>query len=196
LFTSGRGDSGATVKATARAIGKGNSKGNSKSNCNCNNKGVGQECPTHTGKSNDELFCFAMAGLEEEVPGFLILAVFLAGGLGGEVEGGVLLADGGVGHDVPIVGGDDVEGEEVDGAGGIAAVFGAADAEAVASFGMAAEGAFDLDAEDGAGIFDADVVAGEASVGVGDAETLGHGEDHEIEFGPGSALDAAFDAAA
>ncbi len=136
-----------------------------------------------------------MAGLAEEVPGFLVLAVFLAGGLGSEVESGVLLADGGVGHDVPIVGGNDVEGEEIDGAGRVAAVFGAADAEAEASFGMAAEGAFDLHAENGAGIFDADIVAGEASVGIGDAQALGHGEDHEIEFGPGSALDAAFDAA-
>jgi len=136
-----------------------------------------------------------MAGLAEEVPGFLVLAVFLAGGLGSEVESGVLLADGGVGHDVPIVGGNDVEGEEVDGAGRVAAVFGAANAEAVASFGMAAEGAFDLHAEDGTGVFDADVVAGEAAVGSEDSQALAHGQDHEVELGPGAALFAAFNAA-
>src|SRR5579863_1065247 len=122
--------------------------------------------------------------------------MFFAFAVGSEVEGGVALADGGIGEDIPVVGGDEVGGEEIDGARSVAAVLGAANAEAVSAFGMAAHGAFDLHAEDGTGVFDADVVAGEAAVGAGDFESLAGGESHEVKFGPGSALARVLDATA
>src|SRR5579863_7394832 len=114
--------------------------------------------------------------------------MFFAFAVGSEVERGVALADGGVGENIPVVGGDEVGGEEIDGARSVAAVLWAADAETVSTFGMAAHGAFDLHAEDGTGVFDPDVGAGESAVGAGDFESLASGEGHEVKFGPGSAL--------
>ena len=45
-------------------------------------------------------------------------------------------------------------------------------------------GAFDLDAEEAAVVFDGEVVAGHVSPGLGDAESLLGGAGHEAEFGP------------
>lgn len=44
-------------------------------------------------------------------------------------------------------------------------------------------GGFDLDAEDAAAGFDADVVGGGAAPGIGDFEAVVHGLGHETEFG-------------
>jgi hypothetical protein len=45
-------------------------------------------------------------------------------------------------------------------------------------------GAFDLDAEEAAVVFDGEVVAGHVSPGLGDAESVLGGAGHETQFGP------------
>jgi hypothetical protein len=89
---------------------------------------------------------------------------------------------GGGGNDVPDVGFDYVGGDEVD------LVLGVGDAVVgdVAFVGASAFvfGAFDLDAEEVAVVFDGEVVAGHVSPGLGDAESVLGGAGHEAQFGP------------
>jgi len=85
-------------------------------------------------------------------------------------------------NDVPDVGFDYVGGYEV------YLVVGVRDAVVgdVAFVGASAFvfGAFDLDAEEVAVVFDGEVVAGHVSPGLGDAESVLGGAGHEAEFGP------------
>ena len=86
--------------------------------------------------------------------------------MGGEEDVG-LVVGGGEGEDVEGVGGDYVGGEEVDLGWGV----GDAVVVEVAFVGVSAmeDGAFDLDAEEVAVVFDGEVVAGHVFPGLGDA---------------------------
>src|SRR5580704_15411870 len=117
----------------------------------------------------------------ELVPGFFVLSEFGILAVGGEhyVDSAF---EGGGGNDVPDVGFDYVGGYEV------YLVVGVGDAIVgdVAFVGASAFvfGAFDLDAEEAAVVFDGEVVAGHVSPGLGDAESVLGGSGHETEFGP------------
>jgi hypothetical protein len=101
--------------------------------------------------------------------------------VGGEDYGG-LVVGGADGEDVPGVGGDDEGGEEVELVGAVDDVAGAdgADVGVVALV----EGAFDLDAAEGAVVVGGDVVGRGFSPGLGDAEAALDGGLEEAEFGP------------
>jgi len=76
-----------------------------------------------------------------------------------------LAVSGGQGEDVEGVGGDYVDGEEVDLGGGVGDAV-VVEAAAVGVFLAALEGAFDLDAEEVALVVDYEVVGGVVSVGL------------------------------
>ena len=144
----------------------------------------------------DRVFILAFGCLQEQMPGFAILAVFLAFTGRSEMQSGISFSDHGVRDNEPVIGGNDIESEEVDGSLGVAAIPGSSNVEAVAALGVAAHGAFHLNAEDWTGGFEAYIIAGEASVGAGNLEPLARGQRHEVEFGPSTTLFGVFDAAA
>jgi hypothetical protein len=126
----------------------------------------------------------------EEVPGFAVAGVFLAGVAGAEVEAGVEFSDDVEWDDVPDVDGDEEDGEEVDGAGLVFFAAGADQVEAEAFARTPVDGGFDLHAEGAVRVVDTNVVAGDAE-GAGDFHAVAGGEHHEIKFGPLAAVFAA-----
>ena len=120
---------------------------------------------------------------EQEVPGFQIGFVLVAGAVWG--EGDVALEAGGDagGEDVPEVLGDDVGGDEIHQALGraLAAIVG--DMAAVASADDA-HGGLDLHAQHAAVMFDHEVVRGGVSPGFGNHYAVFGGSGHEAEFDP------------
>jgi len=129
-------------------------------------------------------FFFPGAGFgaaAKKMPGFAVLAVFRLGTVGREDEAGAS-ASGGERNDVPDVGLDDVDGEEVEAVGGVGDVAGGY----VAFVGAAAPvvGAFDLDAEEVSVVLDGEVVGGGLSPGLSDAKAVLGGTGHEAQFGP------------
>jgi hypothetical protein len=79
------------------------------------------------------------------------------------------------GEDVPDIFGDDVGGEEVDGAGGVTRAVAVGSEGAEVSVAEAVAGGLHLYAEKVAAVFDADVVGGGISPGLGDFESAAHG---------------------
>ena len=117
----------------------------------------------------------------QEVPGFLVFAVFGFLQVRGEDYGG--LASGGAdGEDVPGVGGDYVGGYEVELGGAVGDVGGADGADVgVLAF---ADGAFDLDAAEAAAVVGGEVVGGGVSPGLADEEAEFGGAGHETQLRP------------
>ena len=87
-------------------------------------------------------------------------------------------------NDVPGVFGDDVGGEEIDVAGGVARAILVGAEGALIAVAQAVAGGFDLDAEIAASVLDADIVGGGVSPRFGDLETVTDGLRHELEFDP------------
>jgi len=120
----------------------------------------------------------------------------VAAGAGGRAVGiysephfGFGAEDRGAGDEVPGFGGEDVESEQVEVVGAIALFSGTAVPEAAeVSAAFAGGEALDLDAEESAAVFDADVVGGAVSPGLGDAEAVQGGLRHEFEFDPFATL--------
>jgi len=123
----------------------------------------------------------AFGAAAKQVPGFAIWSVLGAGAVGREDEAGAS-ASGGERNDVPNVGLDDVDGEEVNAVAGVGNVAGGD----VAFVGAAAPvvGALYLDAEEVSVVLDGKVVGGGFSPGLGDAEAVLGGASHEAQFGP------------
>ena len=124
----------------------------------------------------------------EEVPGFAVAGVFLAASAGAQVEGAGAASEDGIRDDVPGVERDEVDGEEVEGAGRVGGASGAHDVEAELASAALVERGFDLDAEEASVVFDGDVVEGGVAVGFGDAESFAGGAGHETKLGPLPAL--------
>lgn len=123
----------------------------------------------------------AFGAATKQMPGFAVGSVFGFGAVGREDEAGAS-AGGGEGNDVPDVGVDDVDGEEVEAVAGVGNVAGGD----VAFVGARAPvvGAFDLDAQEVSVVLDGEVVRSGFSPGLGDAETVLGGASHEAQFGP------------
>jgi hypothetical protein len=126
----------------------------------------------------------------EEGPGFEVdfveIAVQLFCGASGTEHEHVAFGfeDDAGGEDVPDIFGDDVGGEEVDGAGGVAGAVAIRGEGAEVSVAEAVAGLLDLHAEKVAAVFDANVVGGGISPGLGDFEAAAHGLRHKLEFDP------------
>ena len=115
-------------------------------------------------------------------------------GVDGDGEFGSGEKDGGGGDEIPGVGGEDIEGEQVEVAGMVALFAGESVAEAAEVASTFAGGeAFDLDAEVVLAVFDADVVGAGVAPGLGDGEAALGGGVHEAEFDPFSALLVGFE---
>jgi hypothetical protein len=117
----------------------------------------------------------------KEAPGFAVSSILGFGAVGRKDEAGAS-ASGGEGNDVPDVGLDDVDGEEVNAVAGV---------EDVAGGDVAFVGAraaivrtLHLDAQEVSVVLDREVVGRGFSPGLGDAKAVLGGASHEAQFRP------------
>ena len=122
----------------------------------------------------------------QQVPGFFVAGVFGVGAMRGE-DNGRLCDEGFGGEDIPDIVLDKVDGEVIDLPGGVGVLVGGVKAAGVGA-AVPAVGAFGLDALEAAILFDAYVVAGRVSPGLGDVEAAFGGAGHEEQFDPFAAL--------
>jgi len=136
------------------------------------------------------------------VPGFAVGTVLLALAGGGEVDAAVFSAYQIEGDYVPVVDGDQQDGEEIYCAGLILFALGSHYIEAVAISATLVDGGLYLHAEDSALIFvgmivmdvtlHSYVISSGVAEGLGDLHSQAGGHHHEIEFGPFASFFAVF----